>query len=266
MESDFSTRKKMKKKITTCLALLLGFTVLFSSCSTQKQDEPTTSEPAKEENAESVEDNTDEETPTDEKETEEDTDPVDDETAAINAIKGYYDLYITGDLESAKASGYTDSQIESSLSIYTNSMKSSLRSSFESNGLTVEEEDLERICTARVAALNKLSAEFDIIDKTDEKISIKITTTYFDEAALDMAAANIALEAINAEDYSVQEEYMSALTNEYINQLIASYDTMVPSEDTKELEASCSKSFNQWLPNDVGTFASDLGLTVSGQK
>lgn len=185
---------------------------------------------------------------------------------AADSVKAIYDLYILRDTTGVTALGMSQADITNALNAYDQALAQTIRSNFSTSGLEMDDETIADICKARVKALSKMNAEFKVSSQKDDTAIVTLSTTYFDEVALDTDAAYDAREAADAKNFTDYDAYLNFIMETYTQNLIAGYENVTPSEDRKEIVVTCTIIDNMWLPEDMATFGNELGLTISGQK
>lgn len=185
---------------------------------------------------------------------------------AADSVEAIYNLYILRDESGVSALGLSEKEITMALEAYDNALKESIRTNFSDSGLEMNDETVEEICQARINALAKMNAEFKVTSEKNATAEVTLTTTYFDEVALDTDAAYAARDTADAADFTDYNEYLSFLMENYTQNLIDSYGAVTPSEDTREITVECTIIDNTWLPKDMASFGSQLIQAVSGQS
>lgn len=188
------------------------------------------------------------------------------ENNAASSVKAIYDLYILGDTEGVASLGMSEEDIRSAQTAYDDSVKETIRSNFSASGQEIDDETLDELCAARKDALSKLSANAEITFESEGKTTVVLSTTYFDEAALDEDAFYSAREAANQAGLATLEEQQVFLMQTYTRNLIAAYQAVTPSEDTTDITVECVIQDNSWVPANMSSFGSDLALAITGQN
>lgn len=183
---------------------------------------------------------------------------------AIDSVKAIYELYIQRNTEGASRLGLTDAEISNALALYDNALAATIRHNFAASGLEIDAKTINAISEARINAFSKMSATYTLISEENDTAVVSLDTTYFDEAALDTNAAYAAREAADKAGFTDYEDYLNFIMESYTANLIDGYQSVTPSEDTKNISVSCSIIHNTWLPEDMAAFGSELGRTVAG--
>lgn len=184
---------------------------------------------------------------------------------AADSVRAIYDLYIRRDFSGVKKLGMTDEDITNALSTYDNALTETIRSNFSASGLEIDDETVERICQARIDALSRMKADFTVTSEENDTAVVTLSTTYFDEVALDTEAAYRAREDAEAAGFTDYDEYSNFIMENYTQNLIEGYKEVTPTEARKEIDVNCIIINNAWLPENMASFGSQLGLSVSGQ-
>lgn len=184
---------------------------------------------------------------------------------AADSVQAIYDLYILGDTEGAYELGLANKDIVNAQTAYNNALADSIRTNFSASGLEIDEESVANICQARREALSRMTAEFTVISEHRDTAQVRLSTTYFDEQALDADAAYEARDAADQADLTDYQEYMEYVMASYTEHLIEGYHNVVPSEETVSITVNCRIIDNVWMPEDMSSFGGDLALAISGQ-
>lgn len=134
-----------------------------------------------------------------------------DETAKI-----LFDFYIKGDQESLSKIKISKEQIEEVSKMQKDKTISTLKTNLRSTGLKVNDEQVNKIYTARVSALKKLSAKTEVVSQDDESAHVKLKATYIDEVGLDKKAATDAVEEVKKMNLTDRQEALNKATDIYI--------------------------------------------------
>lgn len=185
---------------------------------------------------------------------------------AADSVKAIYDLYIVGDTTGAASLGLTEEDITAAQSTYDAALADTIRSNFSASGLEIDEEIIVSICQARREALSKMNASFTVVSEEGNKAVVTLSTTYFDELALDEDAAYGAREEADAKGFEDYDAYMNFIMERYTQNLIEGYKNVTPSKETKDVTISCIIVNNVWLPENMAAFGSELGMAVAGQN
>lgn len=184
---------------------------------------------------------------------------------AVDSVKAIYDLYILGDTTEATELGMSKDDISNALNAYDEALSETIRSNFAISGLEIDDETVLTICQARKDALARMKAEYTLTTEEDSTAVVTLSTTYFDEVALDTDAFYKAGDEASTMDFADDAEYLNYVMDAYTQNLIEGYQNVTPSQDTKDIQVTCIIIGNTWLPEDMASFGSELGLTVAGQ-
>lgn len=184
---------------------------------------------------------------------------------AADSVKAIYDLYILEDTEGISRLGLSDENIASAQSAYDDALAASIRSNFSASGLEIDEESLNAICQARRDALASMTAEFTVSSETGDRAQVLLSTTYFDEQALDADAAYGARDEADQAKISDHDQYMEYVMKCYTQNLIEGYQAVAPSDETVTITIDCRIINNVWMPTDMSSFGNDLAQAISGQ-
>ena len=185
---------------------------------------------------------------------------------AAEAVLSIYNLYIKEETSDVFKLGITEERALLTLSNYNDALIQNLQNTMSSTGLIVEDTIIEEIILARKSALKTMLATCEITSIKDEKATVKLKTSYFDEATLNENAAKDAIKKAKKADASNQKNLLESLSSYYAQNLIDAYLAITPSKEMKELEITCILSGNTWIPEDMTSFGNELGLIISGQK
>lgn len=185
---------------------------------------------------------------------------------ATDSVKAIYDLYILRDSSGVSKLGMTEEDVSNALASYDSALSETIRSNFSASGLEIDDETVDAICEARKEALARMKAEYTLTSEENDTAVVTLSTTYFDEVTLDTDAAYNAREEADEAGFTDYDEYLNFIMETYTANLIEGYQNVAPSEDTKEITVNCIIVNNTWLPEDMASFGSELGLTVAGQN
>ena len=183
----------------------------------------------------------------------------------IPYIKAIYNLYILGDTKEAEELGLSTEQITTARETYKQALSDNLRENFKTSGLDVSNEDIDAIVEARADAMSRMSAAYVSTQTSKTTAEVTIMVSYFDEVALDTAAAEDALAAADDEVFASTEEHKAFVTKTYIANLISAYKTLSPSVECKNIVVSCVLADGHWYPENADQFYGELALTICGQ-
>lgn len=184
---------------------------------------------------------------------------------AVDSVKAIYDLYILGDTTKATELGMSKDDISNAQNAYNEALSETIRSNFATSGLEIDDETVLSICQARKNALARMKAEYTLTTEEGSTAVVTLSTTYFDEVALDTDAFYNARDEASALDLADDAEYLNHIMNAYTQNLIEGYQNVTPSQDTRDIQVTCIIIDNIWLPEDMASFGNELGLTVAGQ-
>ena len=177
---------------------------------------------------------------------------------AAEAVLSIYNLYIKEETSDVLKLGITEELALYTLSNHNDSLIQNLQDTINSAGLTVEDATIEEIIVARKSALKTMLATCEITSVKDKTATVKLKTSYFDEATLTKQATEDAIKKAKASDASSEETLLELATKYYTQNLIDSYLAVTPSDEMKELEVNCVLSRNIWVPKDMASFGTEL--------
>lgn len=177
-----------------------------------------------------------------------------------------FDLYILRDTASAQEIGLPTDVLESALQTMDSATEETLKDNLATAGLTISDEKLSKIIDARKEAMKKLSASAQVSEKPDKNSAVvTLSVTWYDETALDTAAAEKALEVVQSENLTDVDEALERATELYADNLVEAYQNVEIQEGTREVQAVFVVTDNQfWFPENPSSFGYDLGSTVCG--
>lgn len=184
---------------------------------------------------------------------------------AAGSCKAIYDLYILQDSTGVVDMGMTQSDADTALKTYDETMASSIKDLFESNGLPVDDDTVNEIVTAREGALAKLTCTAEITSSDKTKATVTLKTNYIDETAIAIKASEDAIEQLKKEKETDTDKRIELISGFFAQNLIDGYNASEPVDDQKEITAECSLTDNVWMPDDMNSFGTKLGQAVSGQ-
>lgn len=185
---------------------------------------------------------------------------------AADSVKAIYDLYIHRDFSGVSSLGMTKEQFEEATKAYDDALAETIRANFSVSGLEIDEETISEICQARTTALATMEADFTVISQENDTAMVRVSTTYFDEVALDTDAAYSAREDADAAGFTDYNAYRDFLMEHYTQNLIDGYHAISPSPDRKDITVKCIIINNTWIPEDMAAFGNLLGQVMAGQE
>lgn len=185
--------------------------------------------------------------------------------SAEDSVKIFYDLHIIRDTSEAEQLGMTEEDIANALAAYDEALAETIRFDLHASGLEIDDESIAAICEARISALSRMNAEYELTSENNDTAVVTLSTTYFDEASLVEEAADAARKEADTRKFTEYKEYQACILDAYIRNLLAGYNAVAPSEDRREVVVTCIIVDNIWLPEDVVALGSDLRLAVTGQ-
>ena len=188
-----------------------------------------------------------------------------DEPSAVDSVKIFYDLHIIRDTSEAERLGMTEEDIAAALAAYDEALAETIRSDLHASGLEIDDESVAAICEARISALSRMNAEYELTSENNDIAVVTLSTTYFDEASLVEEAGEAARKEADARKFTEYKEYQACILDAYIRNLIAGYEAVTPSEDRREVVVTCIIVDNAWIPEDLATLGHSLRLAVTGQ-
>ena len=187
------------------------------------------------------------------------------EPSAVDSVKIFYDLHIIRDTSEAGKLGMTDEDIAEALAAYDEALADTIRSDLYASGLEIDDESVAAICEARISALSRMNAEYELTSENSDTAVVTLSTTYFDEASLVEEAADAARKEADAQKFTEYKEYQTYILDAYIRNLVAGYEAVTPSTDRREVIVTCIIVDNTWLPEDLAALGSNLRLAVTSQ-
>ncbi len=185
---------------------------------------------------------------------------------AADSVKAIYDLYIHREFSGVSSLGMTERQFQEAIKAYDDALAETIRTNFAVSGLEIDEETISEICQARATALATMEADFTVVSEKNDTATVKVSTTYFDEVALDTDAAYSAREDADAAGFTDYDAYRDFLMEHYTQNLIDGYHAVSPSPERKDFTVECTIINNTWIPQDMAAFGNRLGQVMAGQE
>ena len=185
---------------------------------------------------------------------------------AASSVKAIYDLYILDDTSGIFSLGMTQEDVASAQAAYDSSLKEAIRANFAASGQEIDEDVLDNLYSARKKALSKMTASAEIIEKSGNKATVVLHTTYFDESALDEDAFYRAKEAAQQGNFASIGQQQEFLMDTYSSNLIQAYEKITPSADTRAISVECVVQDKIWMPANMSSFGGALAKAIAGQE
>lgn len=168
---------------------------------------------------------------------------------------------VRNDVTYATKLGITQNEADEVIKTYRDGIKRQLEICFIQNQFSVSNEQLIEVINAREFAQNKLTDFIEIISQEKDSAVVKITSTYFDDIAINEKAAQDAIEDVKQENITNKQRAVEV----YINNMINGYKNYEISEETASIEVEFKLVDNTWIPADVWKFGEKLGMLYTGQ-
>ena len=160
----------------------------------------------------------------------------------------------------------TQEDVASAQAAYDSSLKEAIRANFAASGQEIDEDVLDNLYSARKKALSKMTASAEIIEKSGNKATVVLHTTYFDESALDEDAFYRAKEAAQQGNFASIGQQQEFLMDTYSSNLIQAYEKITPSADTRAISVECVVQDKIWMPANMSSFGGALAKAIAGQE
>ena len=185
---------------------------------------------------------------------------------AAETIQVLYKLVISQDTKAAEDFGIPSSVSETLLDAYNEACYQQLKSGFETNGFSIEDETLRNIIKARCEMYSKLECTTSISSQSKKTVSVTVETQYYDENAIMQKAVKKAMKKAMDENimHMSEKQIQRKMGEFYTEYLIKGYEAAEPEEDTRTMFVSCSKQHFLWLPSSLEDFINLLNDAVSG--
>lgn len=184
---------------------------------------------------------------------------------AAGSCKALYDLYVLQDKQGVLDMGMPESDADTALKAYDDTMASTMKSLFVTNGLTVDDDTVKDLVAARKGALNKLSCTTEIASSSGKTATVTLKTSYIKEEEIATKAAEDAIKQLEDEKETNQTKRIEIASKYFAENLIEGYKNAEVSDDQKELSVECGLTSNVWMPSDMTGFGTKLGQAISGQ-
>lgn len=184
---------------------------------------------------------------------------------AAGSCKAIYALYILQDSKGVLDMGMEQSDADTALKAYDDTMASSIKNLFVSNGLTVDDETVNEIVAAREEALSRLTCTTEITSSDKKTATVLLKTNYIDETGIATKASEDAIAQLEKEKETDTNKRIELISGFFAQNLIDGYKNSTPVDDQKELTIECSVTGNIWMPDNMTNFGTKLGQAVSGQ-
>lgn len=171
------------------------------------------------------------------------------------SAKGFYDLLFHGDTSTLESIGVPEDEISPMKDFVKQEISNSTKNNFKIAGLSISDEDLNRIVEAELNALSKVQATITTESSDKKTAVVKIKTNYVNITEVDEKAANDTMAEVQAMNLSDRQQFLDEFAKKYIAKLVEGLTALEPSEDTVE------KTFSFVMEKvDVNGKAKDMGV------
>ncbi|MGL5084720.1 MAG: hypothetical protein ACRC68_03235 [Clostridium sp.] len=177
----------------------------------------------------------------------------------------FYNLAFKGDSTGYEKVKITKAQVDETFASQKKIVVDSVKANFASGGITISDEDIDKMYTSRSEAFKKVTLTVETINKDDKSAKVKIGTTYIKESELDEKAVNDAIETVTAQMLTDEKAITDRLTALYIENIVNAYNNVETSTDNKYLEWNFTFENGVWQPENSTEFGFELGKLVTGQ-
>lgn len=179
---------------------------------------------------------------------------------AVQTAEALCRLYISGD--TAVMGLLNDSNAEQVHDEIKEGLYEQLSDNLEAIGVgELDQKQLNAVVEEMMAARSRIPLDVELSAEEKGKVSLTITVGSLDMSAIDTAAAEKALAAMNgaAED---SEQYRQQLLNHYLEALRDALNAFDGSGETSAIEVEFLKTEGLWRPADIQGFINALGQAI----
>lgn len=185
--------------------------------------------------------------------------------------QGFFDMIVYNDTTKIQSIGISDDEISPLKDLMKKLTRDSIKNDFNMAGITIEDEDLDKIVEAELKAMNKIKATISNESSDKKTAVIKINTNYLKLTEVDEKAADKAMEEIQSMETTDEDELKKAFVDKYISELVENLNAIEPSDDTVEKSFAFTmkkvnvggKTKDMWIPDDPTTFGKDIITMVT---
>ncbi|OPJ59717.1 DUF5105 domain-containing protein [Clostridium oryzae] len=185
---------------------------------------------------------------------------------ADESAKALFNFVIKGQKDGLSKMGAQQKQLKKLAKTQKDQYMQQLKAGFTSQGLTINNKQVENIYNSIMVAFGKVSVTTNKVSEKDKTAQVKVKTTYFDLAALSTGAANKAVQKYKGTKITDRKVLMEKLSKEFINNLVSDLKKVKPSNNKKEETFKFVIEDNVWVPADEKGYGEDIMKLVSGQQ
>jgi len=179
-----------------------------------------------------------------------------------------FDFYIKGDRtgtakEFAELTGknYTD-KIEK---IKQEIFKKSFISTFTDQGMTVSDDDCNKVYSAYQNAIKNITATSSKLSQSGNTSMVSVKANYIDISGISKTAGSEAVSDVKAMGLTDENQAKSEFVKAFINHLEKDLNAAKPGPETKERTFEFVLKGFMWMPADSNGFGNEIESMISGQ-
>lgn len=177
-----------------------------------------------------------------------------------------YNLAFKGDSTGFEKIGMKQEDVDEFYATQKKTNIDAIRNNFVSGGLTISEDNLEKIYVARCNALKKLSVIVEVVNSDGKVSNVKVGTTYINDEEVDEKAANNSIEIVKSEGLTDEQVIKNRLVEVYVNNLIDAYNNVEVSTEYNYLKRQFTLTNGFWETENPSEFGVELGKLVIGRN
>lgn len=188
-----------------------------------------------------------------------------------SVAQGFFDMIVYNDTTKIQSIGISDDEISPLKDFMKKSIKDGTKNTFKMSGISIEDDDLDKIAEAQLNAMKKIKATITTESSDKQTAIVKIKTNYLKLTEVDEKAGNEALTEIQSMGSTDKKELEKVFVDKYTTKLVESLTSVEPVDDTVEKSFSFTmkkvdvggKTIDMWVPDNPTTLGKDIATMVT---
>jgi|GEM_PF-822657 len=142
--------------------------------------------------------------------------------------------------------------------------RKSLKSGFTGEGITVTDDDCDKIYSAYKNAIKNITVTSSKISESGNTAMVSIKTTYVDFSNISKTAASEAISDIKAKGLTDENEAKTEVVQAFVSHFEKDLNAAKPSTEMKEKTFQFLLKGFLWVPEDSNDFGTEIGNMIVG--
>ena len=190
---------------------------------------------------------------------------------ADKVAQGFFDMIVHSDTTTIESVGIPEDEISGMKDLIRNAIKDNTKNNFKMGGLSISDEDLDKIADAQLGSMSKIKATITTESSDKQTAVVKIKTNYIKLTEADQKAGNDALAEVQAMGLTDQSEMSKIFVEKYVEKLVTEFNALEPVDDTVEKSFSFviqtvqvgGKNKKMWVPENPTTLGKDISTMIA---